>query len=287
MTVSAVIPTIGRPELRRAVTSVLEQTVPSTPIVVLDRPERIDEVRRYLTDLDYKLVVTRGRLGGAAARNCGVQESDTDVIAFLDDDDEWVTSKNSVQLEMLNQNQDSLICSRATLVGSETRVVPERLFDNSTELSSYLLDRSTVRLRRNFMQSSTLLMTRTTARAYPWRPELKRHQDWGLLIEMNRGGVQILTADAPLVRVYQDSTGSISRSTDWRASLAWLDEFASDASPRSRADFIMSVVTRSALNRGELAEVPGILRNLKALPHPAAVAVAAHGAVRLITRSEK
>lgn len=280
MTVAAVIPTVGRPELRRAVASVLAQSVPAIPVVVLDRPERIGEVAQLLNGLEHQLVVTEGGRGGSHARNLGVERSSSDVVALLDDDDEWLPRKLETQLELLANYPGAVIASRAELVGRKTRALPERVFTGEHELSSYLLERSTIRLRRNFIQSSTLLMNRDVASAHPWPEHLRRHQDWGVLISMHRAGVPIVTSPETLTRVYQGSAGSISRSTAWQASMAWLSEFAFDASPRSQADFLCSIVLRGALKNGDWKAIPPIAaRAARLRPHTAAVIVALSGIV--------
>ncbi|WP_342001706.1 glycosyltransferase family 2 protein [Microbacterium sp. LWH7-1.2] len=274
MKVSAVIPTIGRPELVRAVKSVLDQTVPVEPIVVLDRPDMVADVTHQLDGLRHKLVLTDGSQGGGAARNIGVAEADSEVIAFLDDDDEWTPTKTEMQLELWRERPSAVITSRALLVGSSERTVPERPFSQAGTMSSYLLDRSTITLRRHFIQSSTLLMSRSIAREVPWSESLARHQDWGLLIELDRRGTPILTHDDALVRVYQGSASSISRSKNWRASRAWLEDYAADASTRARGDFMCSIVLRSALAAGAWRDSLGILGSaLTMRPHPAAVVV--------------
>lgn len=240
--------------------SVLQQKALTAPLVVLDRPERADAVRDNLAGLHYTLVTTRGLVGGGAARNLGVLTASTEYVAFLDDDDEWLPDKSSIQVGALESGDLDLVSCRSELVGSSVRVVPEVLFDGSTSMSSYLLDRSTVRLRRHFLQSSSLLLRRDVALAHPWREDLARHQDWDFLITASRSGVVIGSVEDILVRVYQGSHGSVSNSTDWRTSLAWLEESAAeDATTRAKGDFLASIVLRSALAAGEWTTVPQIL----------------------------
>ena len=58
--VSAIIPTTGRIELRRAVVSVLKQTVYTRPVVVNDRPAARGQVHDLLKGLDYSYFETDG-----------------------------------------------------------------------------------------------------------------------------------------------------------------------------------------------------------------------------------
>jgi hypothetical protein len=276
MSVAAVIPTIGRPELVRAVKSVLNQSVPVLPVVVLDRPEFAGSVRDQLATLPHQLVTTSGAAGGAAARNLGVHSAPRDVIAFLDDDDEWMPQKTERQLELLRASPAAAITSRAVLKGTNNRVVPEVPYTNDRAIADYLLDRSTIKLRKNFIQSSTLMMSRDTAISVAWQSELPRHQDWTLLIELRRREIAILTHPESLVCIYQGSNASISRSTDWRASEAWLDGYAATASATARGDFLCSIVMRSAIAAGDLPNARRVFMRAIALrPHLAALVVGA------------
>ena len=252
-----------------------------TPVVVLDRPSKQDDVRRVLEGLSYDLVITPGAVGGSGARNTGVSHGESDVIAFLDDDDEWLPEKTARQLALLAAHPGAVITSQAYLIGRTSRVLPERPFDGAEPVSTYLLDRSTVRLRKNFIQSSTLLMRRETALRHRWPEHLVRHQDWGLLIDMDRAGVPIFTEMTPLARVFQGSAGSISRSGAWKASEDWLSSHAHDASARSKADFTASVVLRGALASRDWPVVPNILASsLRGRPHAAALVVGFSGMVQ-------
>src|SRR4051794_39355991 len=99
--VSVVIPTRGRPDLvTRAIQSALSQTRPPHEIVVvIDGPDQ--DTLRAIADLRESRVrvlelPTNG--GASAARNAGIRASVSDLIAFLDDDDEWLPTKLEVQV---------------------------------------------------------------------------------------------------------------------------------------------------------------------------------------------
>jgi hypothetical protein len=249
--VDAVIPTTGRPELRRAVESVLAQDVPVHPIVVLDRPEVLANVTEALSGLNYTIRVTGGAEGGSVARNLGVSASAADYVAFLDDDDEWLPAKTSTQLRLMDADAISASCCRTELVGTSSRVVPDIIYDGSMPMIEYLLDRSTMRLKKHYLQSSSLIVSSEVARRFSWDTTLRRHQDWSLFIEMSRAGLEIATAEQALVRVFQQTANSISVHGDWKDSLRWLNGHDQGDAGRSAGDFLGSVVLRSALRSRE------------------------------------
>lgn len=88
---SVVIPLYEKAaHIQRAIDSVLAQTFTRFEVVVVDDGSTDgggDLVRRY-TDCRVRLVSQENR-GAAAARNRGVEESSSGLVAFLDADDEW------------------------------------------------------------------------------------------------------------------------------------------------------------------------------------------------------
>lgn len=286
-TLSAIIPTVGRMSLKRAVRSVLRQSFKTTALVVLDRPEMEEHVNRVLAGLPHVLVLTPGGVGGAAARNIGVRAAETSHIAFLDDDDEWVSEKSALQLQAVGTG--ALVSSRSLLIGSTSRVVPEQLYrradPQAAGVADYVLDRSTLRLRRHFMQTSSLLCSREIALSIPWDEQLSRHQDWDWVRRMEAAGQRVTMLPEVLVRVYQGSHGSISRRPDWRASAAWIDSLGEDVADQARADFLTSVVARDAFaSRAWWAGTRHLAQGLRARPHPAAVVVGLSGVMRAVNR---
>ena len=112
-TVSVIIPTFNRPkELLRAVRSVLSQDYAEVEILVVDDNPPDSEARRLTTEaLDgmdscIKHIQTPGSLGGAGARNVGIQAARGAFVAFLDDDDEWLKGKLRKQMALFETVPD-------------------------------------------------------------------------------------------------------------------------------------------------------------------------------------
>lgn len=102
-TVSVIIPVFDRREpLERAIRSLQTQTVHDFEIVVVDDHSTLDILsvtQKYGT----RYLKTVGK-GVSAARNTGVQSSNSEWIAFLDSDDEWLPNKLEMQLQYLSTN---------------------------------------------------------------------------------------------------------------------------------------------------------------------------------------
>jgi glycosyltransferase involved in cell wall biosynthesis len=123
--VTVIIPSRGRPDfLRRAVHSVVHQRYGGELecLVVFDGgecalPSLELPARRVLRGMSN----TRAA-GAAPARNAGAMVADSELLAFCDDDDEWLPSKLDHQVEALTAAGDvSAVCSGIEVVyGNKT-----------------------------------------------------------------------------------------------------------------------------------------------------------------------
>lgn len=136
--VSAVVCTRDRPLLlRRAVRSVLAQDYPGRLecVVVVDSADPgqaglLEDLTPHPCVPDRSLVVTHNRRkpGLAGARNTGIETARGELIAFCDDDDEWLPAKLTAQVARLREEPSaSLVVTGIRIVTSEgqtTRVPP-------------------------------------------------------------------------------------------------------------------------------------------------------------------
>ena len=87
--ISVVVPTIGRPELLRALRSVRAQrTTAHIELIVVHDGEPGTELPTGAAGLADRVIRTAGRVGGSRARNIGIAAAAGDLVALLDDDDE-------------------------------------------------------------------------------------------------------------------------------------------------------------------------------------------------------
>lgn len=104
--VSVIIPTHRRPVLlKAALQSVLDQTFQDFEIVVVDDASRdnTEEVVRSFGDPRIRYLAHQSNWRVAAARNTGVLNSSGEIIAFLDDDDEWLPEKLERQIAVFDR----------------------------------------------------------------------------------------------------------------------------------------------------------------------------------------
>ncbi len=109
--VSVVIPTYERPDLlERLLKSVYEQTYKDFEVIVVDdNSSRREEYKDLLAKFsDVKYFVNEGNKGAPYSRNRGIQMADGELIALVDDDDEWLPEKLEGQVEIFDENPDHL-----------------------------------------------------------------------------------------------------------------------------------------------------------------------------------
>lgn len=269
--VSVVVPTMLTRDIRPAVRSARGQGVPTEIVLVVDRePATVvvpDDVRASCDTV----LFTGGGRGAAAARNLGVAAASADVVAFLDDDDEWLPGKLEHQLEALARSgspDTTIIATRAYQRPSggdpAPFVVPARVFDADRErVADYLFRRRSMSPTRPSIFLPTLLATKRLCLAVGWDEGLRRHQDWDFLLRAERQGFRVRQLEEASTVVTVGSVGSISASSDWETSLAWVQRHREDWSSATYVDYLFGQVLRFALAARSPRGVAAVLGQLR------------------------
>jgi len=109
--ISVVIPTYNRaPFLKKAVESVLSQTLQDFELIIVDDGSEDDTpslIKGF--NCDKIRFIRQENRGPASARNLGIKNSRGEYIAFLDSDDWWDKNKLAIQLEKMQENPQYLI----------------------------------------------------------------------------------------------------------------------------------------------------------------------------------
>lgn len=129
--VSVIIPTHNRANLiPRAIRSVLSQTFGDLECIVVDDCSEDDTLGEIARFKDTRIrVVKRTESGGAsAARNAGILGAKGNLIAFLDDDDEWMPEKLNRQVGLIQSlpRTFGMVYCWMDYVAPDGRVVGER-----------------------------------------------------------------------------------------------------------------------------------------------------------------
>jgi glycosyltransferase involved in cell wall biosynthesis len=286
--VSVVIPTRNRPKLVvRAVCSALAQTHRELEVIVI-----IDgadcATRTELSAFDdprLRVVELSQSVGGAEARNIGARHATGQWVAFLDDDDEWLSSKLEVQLEAASTAacEWPLVCSQVIGRTQDADFIwPENV--PSRPYTDYLLVRSRLGYGEGLIQTSTILTRRGLLEHVAFRKGLRKHQDWDWVIRCTQiTGVDVVFVPTPLaIWTLDDSRVRTSTQTQWRASFEWIKSVRALVSARAYSSFIATYVAPQAAEEGAWRALVPLLSEIIFGGSPRARDVAVFGGAWLL-----
>lgn len=215
--VSVIIPTYGRFEvLFRAINSVLNQTYKNIEIIVVDDNFNDQELRMKIKQkikLEYqniKYIEPNRHLGGALARNLGVEYALGQYLAFLDDDDEYMPNKILKQLQIFKNSNDD----RLALVYCYGDI----LYPNGSiekETTSFAGWPLAIQMYFNIAGTSFWLIKKSILAEIDGFYSISSHQDGVVLLKLLSKGYKIDLVQEFLVKYYaHDSTSGITGVTE-------------------------------------------------------------------------
>ena len=200
--VSAVVATRDRPELLgRAVRSILEQEYVGSIecVVVFDQTEPHDlDVASTAEGRALKVIRNTRTPGLAGARNSGVAEAAGELVAFCDDDDEWLPGKLSAQVAAMGEAAVSVTGIQVVFADRTS----ERIPSGPVTLDDLVADRAAA------VHPSTLLVRRDAFGAIGEVDEQmpgSYGEDYEWLLRAAAHG-PIAVAAEPLVRIHWGSS---------------------------------------------------------------------------------
>lgn len=159
--ISIIIPLYnGKNLITRTINSVIKQSYKNWELIVVDDGS-IDQGADFIAQhFPQVIILSQKNKGVAAARNFGIQHARGELIAFLDQDDEWMSSKLEMQWERMKKDPYcTFITCNQRFVRQQGVVLPanfsEKLFEEHRSLvPSALLIRKNVLLSVNMFDES-------------------------------------------------------------------------------------------------------------------------------------
>jgi len=194
MNYSVIIPTHNRPDLVvRAIRSVYAQSSPAKQIIVIDDASQPPlALPADLCDGRTRVIRHELSVGGAAARNTGLREASTSIVAFLDDDDEWLPAKMEIQLAWLRGHPRATLVTCGHLRCESDREYREVFTQDFVE---------NYRHYDNFFGSFSYLVVRRSPSGILLDSALPALQDWDFALRVTNGS-PFGVIEEPLVKYH-------------------------------------------------------------------------------------
>ncbi|MEM8947763.1 MAG: glycosyltransferase family 2 protein [Pseudomonadota bacterium] len=257
--ISIVIPIYNRAgTIGRAVEGCLAQTYERIEVVLVDDCST-DDLEAALECFDgdprVRLVRHAHNQGVSAARNTGVQNAEGELIAFLDSDDAWYSTKLERQWAEIAPRSDDwrFFCGALTEVVSDdapTKVIPARIKPDDIRFGDYMFvrkvrkklplvdDSRAGRADGYFVHLNSVLLPRDLALETPFRTSLNQYEDLAFVIDLEERGAAFFLIEESLAIQYDDQRpGRLGKQDDIERGHRFLREMGDALSPDARLAF--------------------------------------------------
>ena len=180
--ITIIVPTYKRShKIKKALDSIARQTYSTIEVIVVDDnadfPKERKETERIVKQFpNVKLVQNKRNLGGALARNVGINLARGSLIAFLDDDDEYKPTKIQRQYELFQKvnkkNFGIIICNKDRIAVADYRkdALYEEMMKHTALTSTWLVSKNALKDVGYFTDSPSeqdaILMLKLLAKGY-------------------------------------------------------------------------------------------------------------------------
>ena len=212
MGISTVIVTADRDvgTVCRALLSVISQTV-SVEVVLVDSGH-VENVALRQWVSDYFPLIKYVTLNGSSApdaRNLGASMCDSDIICFLDDDDEWYPEKIEHQIQSMKGN----VCLVSTPYVVEHSDHDSKFIPRNADMNNILGE--------NMLGSTSFVMLskKVFDRVGGFDPRLKANQEWDLWMRMLLHGDSAISGGCAGIKHHSETsitTNHGKRRDGWR-----------------------------------------------------------------------
>ena len=197
--------------LTRAIDSIINQSFPVNEVIVVDDYSidsvKIEEICNLYDSVKY--IKNKKNLGLAGSRNKGVSFAISDIIAFLDADDQYHKHKIEMQLRYINKKNAVSTDAKKIDITSLADINETLSLNPNTKIfkSPYQ------NLFFNRLVGSSLMIYKSTFDKFNgYDSDLRSCEDFDLWIRLLNEGTSVISIKAPLY-LYYDTEGSLSKNS--------------------------------------------------------------------------
>lgn len=212
MKVSVVIPTYKRPTyLDRLLQSITRQTFKDFEVIVID--DNSPNIQEYYPIVDkyknifneFKFIEKTENRGAPHSRNLGIKEAKYNLIALVDDDDEWLPTKLEKQVEVFRSNDEKvgLVYTWTDVVDEEGRIVYQYRSEIEGSPKKEIL-------RECFIPSPSVMVRKNAImEAGLFDEKLPSCQDWDIWTRIIMKGYEVRVVKEVLAIYHKHNKGNI------------------------------------------------------------------------------
>ena len=190
-----------------------------------------------------KLLRCDTNINASHARNVGIQNASSEILAFLDSDDEWLENKLKVQLQHFHK--DKVVFSQFLKINrtkSKSEIYPSVFYNN---IPKYLLSGV------GHIQTSTMLLSKSLASNVLFNDRLGKYQDWDFAIRLFGHGAEFKFCKEPLVNYYVDATDRIGTKFKYEQAVDLTNSIFNNVEQRLIEDFLYNRKIIAFVSNGE------------------------------------
>lgn len=205
--VSVIVPTYKRADrLKKALCSITSQSYSNLEIVVVndnipgsDWDLSTTQALQEFCDSRLKVLHTSGQSGGGAARNFACRRASGEYLAFLDDDDEFLSDKVETQLNFMLERELDMSWQDVSWYDESGKLVEHRRLNHCHDFSQQGLLRA--HLLTPISPTSIYMLKKSLFDRTEGFGEVATGQDWWLMLRCIEAGARM--GYMPEVHVHQ------------------------------------------------------------------------------------
>lgn len=214
--VSVIVPTYKRADrLKKALCSITSQSYSNLEIVVVndnipgsDWDLSTTQALQEFCDSRLKVLHTSGQTGGGAARNFACRQASGEYLAFLDDDDEFLSDKVETQLNFMLERELDMSWQDVSWYDDSGKLVEHRRLNHCHDFSQQGLLRA--HLLTPISPTSIYMLKKSLFDRTEGFGEVATGQDWWLMLRCIEAGARMGYMPEVHVRQYLHSGERIS-----------------------------------------------------------------------------
>lgn len=258
--ISIIIPSYNRSaKLKKSIESILQQSYTDFELLIVDdaSTDNTQEMVEAIGDERIRYIRQAVNGGASAARNEGVRQAKSDIIAFQDSDDIWRADKLEKQMAYWQKHPEysMIYCSYTKYIEGQEIIVPNADWRGSLEgkLFPWLA-------QRNSIGAPTMLMKRECfLEAGGFDTGLRALEDWDFVLRFSQK-YEIGYVNEPLVDSYESPGGvSSGGSAYYESRCRMIGKYKEQMISANVFDLAVGDLFQRAEQRGALEEVKKML----------------------------